>query len=371
MPPDSASAATLHLDLLTPGADEEWDRLAALLPRELAGVIAAHGGSQRRRALVATTAEGRPRGLAHLVSRPATAQAKLNALWTAEPEPGLTELLLAEAERLAAAEGAVLLKLEAGPATVLGAARLSAADYAALPPTPQERYAEAPSGYWKSLGGQGLEEPLGRPPYYSQTTMFTCGPACLGMALATLGIAPPLERAGEIQLWREATTVHAPNGPGGCDPFGLAVAAMKRGVETIVFSSTSEAILQNRAKTEEQRDLVRFVQAGFRREAAAMGARIETRVAPLEELLAAVRDGALVILLIDETHMHAEGAPHWILLHGFCGETVLASDPWIDAHLGESWIDASALAIPPADLDAMAWYGEPAYRCALVLRPPQ
>ncbi len=53
----------------------------------------------------------------------------------------------------------------------------------------------------------------------------------------------------------------------------------------------------------------------------------------------------------------------------FAATPGLASDPWIDDHLGESWVDASALAIPRSALDAMAWYGDPAYRCAVVLRP--
>ncbi len=367
MSPHSPGAATLHLDLLTPDDPEAWDRLLAGLPEGLAAVLSAHGGLQRRRVLVAAGSDGRAIGLAHLASRPATAQAKLDLLWAPDDAP-LRDLLLAEAERQAAAEGAVLLKLQGGPALGLSPLELRQAGYAPLPPSPQERHAGAGVGYCKALSGNAA--PWAAPPaYYSQTTAFTCGPVCLGMALAGFGLTPPLSRAEEIQIWREATTVHAPAGPGGCDPFGLALAAARRGLAPRIFSSSFEAILQNRAKTEEQRDLIRFVQAGFRREAEALGLATENRAFALEELLAEVADGALVILLIDEVHMHAEGAPHWILLHGFCGDAVLASDPWIDDHLGESWVDASALAIPRSALDAMAWYGDPAYRCAVVLRP--
>lgn len=65
-------------------------------------------------------------------------------------------------------------------------------------------------------------------PYYPQTTEFTCGPACLLMAMGALQPERLLERREELQVWREATTVFMTSGHGGCSPQGLALAAWRR-----------------------------------------------------------------------------------------------------------------------------------------------
>jgi hypothetical protein len=55
-------------------------------------------------------------------------------------------------------------------------------------------------------------------PYYSQTTPFTCGAACLLMAMRA-SIRTPSTSAG-LRLWREATTIFMTSGHGGCGPHG-------------------------------------------------------------------------------------------------------------------------------------------------------
>ena len=73
------------------------------------------------------------------------------------------------------------------------------------------------------------------PPYFHQTTEFTCGPACMMMALGWAASwadrkfdpAPALE----FDLWRAATTIFTGSGPGGCEPYGMAVALRRRGTE--------------------------------------------------------------------------------------------------------------------------------------------
>src|SRR5215475_3063262 len=61
------------------------------------------------------------------------------------------------------------------------------------------------------------------PPYFHQTTEFTCGPACMMMALAWADRKFKPAPAFEFQLWREATTICTGAGPGGCEPFGTAL----------------------------------------------------------------------------------------------------------------------------------------------------
>ena len=57
------------------------------------------------------------------------------------------------------------------------------------------------------------------PPYRHQTTDFTCGPACLMMALAWAKPQRKLEPGLEFRLWREATTIFMTAGHGGCGPY--------------------------------------------------------------------------------------------------------------------------------------------------------
>ncbi len=226
MSPHSPGAATLHLDLLIfPDDPEAWGRLLAGLPEGLAAVLSAHGGLQRRRVLVAAGSDGRAIGLAHLASRPATAQAKLDVLWAPDGAPLRDLLLPAEAERQAAAEGAVLLKLQVARPR----ARPWSCARQAMRRCRLRRRSATPAPAWayyaeRKRGALGCAAGLLQP----GLTAFTCGPVCLGMALAGFGLTP-LSRAEEIQIWREATTVRTPAGPGDCDPFGLALAAARRG----------------------------------------------------------------------------------------------------------------------------------------------
>ena len=66
-------------------------------------------------------------------------------------------------------------------------------------------------------------------PWYQQTTEFTCGPASLMMAMASLDKSVKPHQALELDLWREATTIFMTSGHGGCHPVGLALAAQRRG----------------------------------------------------------------------------------------------------------------------------------------------
>ncbi|HAQ00126.1 MAG TPA: ribosomal-protein-alanine acetyltransferase, partial [Rhodospirillum rubrum] len=74
-----------------------------------------------------------------------------------------------------------------------------------------------------------------RVPLYHQTLEFTCGSACLMMAMHALDSRQPMTRSHEIRLWREATTIFMASGHGGCGPHGLALAAHRRGFEAEIY----------------------------------------------------------------------------------------------------------------------------------------
>src|SRR5262245_61519993 len=74
-------------------------------------------------------------------------------------------------------------------------------------------------------------------PYYNQSLDFTCGPASLMMAMRALDRTQPIDRAHELQLWREANTVFMGKGHPGSSPYGLALAAWRRGFKPELWLS--------------------------------------------------------------------------------------------------------------------------------------
>lgn len=196
--------------------------------------------------------------------------------------------------------------------------------------------------------------------HYVQSTGFTCGPVSLAMAMGAV------TRSTEIAIWREATTMIGLTGPGGCDPYGVALAAARRGFDLTLHFDTTEPVLLDRANTEAKKDLMRFVQSEFRD--AAM-AELDVRRDPLtpEGLTRAIRDGAQVILLIDQCHTHDHHAPHWVLIHAERDGMFLVNDPWAEPEDGEGPADVDCIPVPLDCLMRMGAYGDPAYHAAIIL----
>ena len=207
-------------------------------------------------------------------------------------------------------------------------------------------------------------------PIYTQTTRFTCGAACLMMAFAGLDASIPIDRQLEITLWREATSVVSKDGPGGCDPYGLALAAAARGYRLRVFMSTPDAVLVDRGNTDEKRELIKFVQADFKRRVLDAGIQVEARAFLLGELRDAIAAGAVAAVLIDQMETHGRTVPHWVLAHAVSEDHFLVNDPWFEASTLETIADVVDLPIRDAMFERMAWYGEPRYRAALLIDRP-
>ena len=125
-----------------------------------------------------------------------------------------------------------------------------------------------------------IAPPSRPPPYYRQTLEFTCGPACLLMAL---GWADPdfhPSRVAEVQLWRESTTIFMTSGLGGCEPYGLAVTLAKRGLQPSLHLSHEGPFFLDTVRNAEKREVMRLTQEEFRREAEECG--IPVSLQPLD-----------------------------------------------------------------------------------------
>jgi ribosomal protein S18 acetylase RimI-like enzyme len=165
------------------------------------------------------------------------------------------------------------------------------------------------------------------PRYVHQTTDFTCGPACVMMALAWADPRREAPPALELQLWREATTIFMASGPGGCDAFGLAVALKRHGLEPEIYVSDAGPHFLDAVRSPEKRRVMELTQAQYRREAKALG--IPRRQTPAGEsvFMQAFEAGKVALVLVSGYHMVRRGQPHWVFAFGREGRHILLHDP--------------------------------------------
>lgn len=298
-----------------------------------------------------------PEGVLLALRRPTGALFRVVA-FQVQPGPRRQAVAASLAEQLLAAarrEEVFLLRAAAADAALLDADLLP---LLGLPPLALP--------YTETWLGNVSASPRQHVPLYRQTTRFTCGPASLLMSFGVLG-QPCSERREEIALWREASSIAGLTGPGGCDPFGLALAAQARGYAPRVLTSTSRAMLLERVDTDEKRELIEFVQTDFRLRVEEARIPIEQRDFTVAELAAPVAAGGVALLLIDQFLTHGRHTPHWIVLHHHQDDWFLVNDPWTEPGRLEGPADAEHLPIRTTTLEDMAWFGEPAYRAAVIL----
>lgn len=328
-----------------------WASLAAAVPAGIANRLDALLNIAGVTGVVQYSADGRPRAFLAGQRRPGAAMMRIALSWTAASVTATERLRLLEAlEREAFEQGVLCLRADI-----------------ALPVGGQWEERDGFRQRW--IGVEPTRRQEGVPPLWPQTAGFTCGPSSLAMAMA--GVDPSLRpgRALEVELWREATTIIGPNGPGGCDPFGLALAAHRRGLRCEVLMSSAGPIFLDRASTEQRRGLMEFVQTDFKRQALLSGIVVEPRAFRLGELGEALDRGLVALVLIDQQPMMGYTCPHWVLVHGHGEGIYFLNDPWIEPDRLEHAMDVFDLPVTAVEFDRMAWYGSPPYRAAVLVGP--
>ncbi|WP_420960797.1 peptidase C39 family protein [Brucella sp. IR073] len=206
-----------------------------------------------------------------------------------------------------------------------------------------------------------------RVPYYEQTTDFTCGAACLMMALAAHIPSVKLDPVLEIRLWREATTIFMQSGPGGCEPYGLAVAAHEHGLKSSVAVSTKAILFLESVRDPEKRIIMELAQTDFRRRVKDYGIGVSHKGFTMADLREALGRGATAIVLVSGYHMFGKKVPHWVLAHGDDGRHIMIHDPWVEDEAGETVADAANVPVPYDIFDRMARFGKNGLRAAVFL----
>ncbi|MBB3997657.1 GNAT family N-acetyltransferase/peptidase C39 family protein [Aureimonas pseudogalii] len=204
-------------------------------------------------------------------------------------------------------------------------------------------------------------------PYYEQTTDFTCGACCLMMALARDGAGVAMSPVLELRLWRQATTIFMMSGPGGCEPYGLAVTAHEMGLDAAIHVSEPGDLFLDGVRSPEKQRVMALAQEDFRARAEEYGIPVTIRPFTIEDLRAAVAAGRTATVLISGYHMFGQKVPHWVLVHGDDGRHLVIHDPWVADERGESMADAANLPIPYAAFARIARFGKVGLKAAVFL----
>ncbi len=188
------------------------------------------------------------------------------------------------------------------------------------------------------LPGRAAEAVALRSPHYAQTLDFTCGPSALMMAMAALDARVVPDRATEIRLWREATTVFMAAGHGGCGPFGLASSAMRRGFGATVYAPKARTLFIDSVRDPRKKEVIELVEADFRAEVAATGATVVHTPISAQKTIEHLAAGAVPVVLISLWRMHGEKGPHWVVVSGFDGAVFRVLDPMSQSGSGDPGI---------------------------------
>jgi ribosomal protein S18 acetylase RimI-like enzyme len=180
----------------------------------------------------------------------------------------------------------------------------------------------------KRLGFEGQPELLLKIPYYAQTLDFTCGSASLMMAMKYFDPGLELNRALELMLWKESTTVFMSAGFGGCGPYGLAVAAQRRGFITRLVMANEQTPFLSSVQSEEKKEVVRIVNNQLKEEARYLGVIEEYKNFTFADIAAAIRRGHIPIVLISTYRLHKDRSPHWVAVTGFNNHNIFYHDPY-------------------------------------------
>lgn len=208
-----------------------------------------------------------------------------------------------------------------------------------------------------------------RVPWYRQTLDFTCGPACLMMAMKAQDSRVVLDRVLEIQLWREATTVFMTSGHGGCGPLGLALAASRRGFAVELSVSDETGLFTDNVRSEEKKEVIRLVEQGFQRELAGTGIRRRRRPQGKRDLGRHLAAGGIPLVLISSYRLHGDRVPHWVLVTAMDEVFVYINDPFVDTDAGRTETDCIGIPIQPGEFERMSRLGRRKHHACVVVYP--
>ena len=314
-------------------------------------------------------AEGRAIGDAVVLYRRGYDTARLYSLVVADDHRGrgIGAALLAAAEEGASQHGSVGLRLEVRADNVAARRLYERSGYVS---------GGSEKGYYGDGGDalrmrkrlRGTAPELLPVPFVAQTLPFSCGPACLMMAMRTFVSMPSASRAEEIALWRDATTVYLAAGHGGCSPHGLAVAATRRGFAVEVYARDASIPFLDSVRSQQKKEVIEVAHRSFLAELASAGVPVRRDPVGLPTILRALARGHVPILLVSSYRLYREKVPHWVVVTGADDEHLYVHDPFVSAQVEHA--DGVHLPLPRSEAEAIATFGKARHRYLVVVGPP-
>lgn len=313
------------------------------------------------------------RGYVLVLFHPNTSLARLYSL-AVEPElrgQGIGRELLVEAERRALERGATRMRLEVHQNNAPAQALYRALGYKAFAVHPDYYEDHASAVRMEKHLAPRLAPDLSRVPYYAQTLNFTCGPACLMMAMKAQSPTLNADRALEMQLWREATTIFMTSGHGGCGTLGLALAAWRRGFHVEVALSDETEMFVSSVRSDDKKDVIRLVEEGFLADFAKTGIELRNTPYTTDELCAHLTHGGIPVVLTSAYRLTGDKTPHWVVLAECDERFVYINDPFVEPE--EHRFDTDCIGIPIArdDLPRMTRFGQRKHFASVIIYPPE
>jgi predicted double-glycine peptidase len=163
-------------------------------------------------------------------------------------------------------------------------------------------------------------------PFYRQRFDFTCGAACLMMAMKYFDPNLKLTKDLEIDIWREANLVEDWSTCGR----GLAYSAAKRGFGARIVASVDDIPFKERilrVSPTADPDVLEFFFRDMQRRALALDVKEVRREVTIEEVISALELGEIPIVLVNARFLHREDTPHWVVVRGYSRREVFIHDP--------------------------------------------
>ena len=205
-------------------------------------------------------------------------------------------------------------------------------------------------------------------PWYKQTTDFTCGPAALLMAMTHLDKEQPLDQAHELELWREATTIYMTTGHGGCHPYGLALAAHRRGFAVELFVSQADELFFDGVRSEHKKVIMRTVESTFKRKIRKTDIQITVGQPSIDGLKERMAAGATVIGLISTYQLNGYKNPHWVCVTHIDHDCLYIHDSDMDDD-DTNPLEYQHIPIASGDFSRMTGYGKSKLSSFIVISP--
>jgi len=281
---------------------------------------------------------------------------------------GIGLQLLAHAEAEARRHDCVALRLEVRADNEAAIALYEGRAYRRLMPLPHYYDDDADGWRYEKRMRFSPAPTVPQVPYYHQTTDFTCGPACLLMAMAALVPGRQMASTDEFRIWREATTIFMTSGHGGCGPHGLALAAHRRGFDVKVVLTETGPLFLDTVRSAEKKRVMERAHESIVEDFEEAGLALEIGPITAGDLEVALRGGWIPILLISSYRFNAERVPHWIVVTGVDDRFLLVHDPDMDEDLLKTDMDCVHVPVPRSAFESMTRYGRSQLQAAVLVR---